>query len=236
MLLDLLHRHPGPPAGTARRRGDRRGRRGRRPASLRRTCPRLTLPFGDAQQLVVVTTPTWSSTTGTLNTYEKVDGRGRTSSRAPGPPRPQWPQRRPPRGRRHDAGRLVPDRRHHGPPAEPRRPLPVPAARPRRLLGQRRRLPIYNPIVRATPCVTPNEDMYPIGAGAYRYAATIGYNVTRRSRRRETIFLHRHSTTRKGARSRRAAASRSRRPTCWRCCAGWIRPCTRASSWARTPG
>ncbi|MET0727549.1 MAG: hypothetical protein ABWZ76_04545, partial [Acidimicrobiales bacterium] len=35
---------------------------------------RLNLPYGDAGQLVVVTARSWSSTSGLLTTYERVDG------------------------------------------------------------------------------------------------------------------------------------------------------------------
>ena len=77
MLLDLLHRHP---------RSALRVRLGAvaavaavvvgTMASCASNLPeRLNLPFGDAQQLIVVTAPTWSSTSGSLTTYEKVDGR-----------------------------------------------------------------------------------------------------------------------------------------------------------------
>ena len=88
------------PPGPARRRGGRRGRGVGTLASCAATVPeRLNLPFGDAQQLIVVTAPTWSSTSGSLTTYEKVDGHWRIVQAAlAGPPGPQWLQRRPPRG------------------------------------------------------------------------------------------------------------------------------------------
>ena len=104
MLLDLLHRHP---------RSARRARLGAVSAaaavaaavvgtlaSCAANVPeRLNLPFGDAQQLIVVTAPTWSSTSGSLTTYEKVDGRWRIVQAAlPARLGPQRLQRRPPRG------------------------------------------------------------------------------------------------------------------------------------------
>jgi L,D-peptidoglycan transpeptidase YkuD (ErfK/YbiS/YcfS/YnhG family) len=56
------------------------------------------------------------------------------------------------------------------------------------------RSPAYNQLVKATPCSSPNEDLYRIGAGAYRYAAITGYNMSPIvPGAGSAIFLHRHS-------------------------------------------
>ena len=53
--------------------------------------------------------------------------------------------------------------------------------------------PSYNQLVSASPCVKPNEDMYAIGIGPYRYLATVGYNVDPVvPGLGSAIFLHRH--------------------------------------------
>lgn len=247
MLLDLLHHRPDP----LRHGPARRPRLGAVAAvaavatlvatlaSCAATVPeRLNLPFGDAQQLVVVTAPTWSSTSGSLTTYEKVDGHWRIVQAA-------LPAR---------LGRSGFSADHHeGDGTTPAGSFPVTG-----IMGRQpdpgvhypyRQLvpgdcwvsdaasPSYNQLVTASPCVKPNEDMYAIGIGPYRYLATVGYNVDPvvpgLGARSSSIVT---STTRRAAPCPPAAASRSRRATCSPCCAGSTPACTRASSWVRTPG
>ena len=196
MLLDLLHRHP---------RSALRVRLGAVAtvaaavvgtlASCASNVPeRLNLPFGDAQQLIVVTTPTWSSTSGSLTTYEKEDGRWRIVQAA-------LPAR---------LGRSGFSADHHeGDGTTPAGSFPITG-----IMGRQpdpgvryayRQLvpgdcwvsdaasPSYNQLVSASPCVKPNEDMYAIGIGPYRYLATVGYNVDPVvPGLGSAIFLHRH--------------------------------------------
>ena len=196
MLLDLLHRHP---------RSARRARLGAMAAaaaglvgtltSCATTVPeRLNLPFGDAEQLIVVTAPTWSSTSGSLTTYEKVDGRWQIVHAA-------LPAR---------LGRSGFNADHHeGDGTTPAGSFPVTG-----IMGRQpdpgvrypyRQLvpgdcwvsdaasPSYNQLVSAGPCLKPNEDMYAIGIGPYRYLATVGYNVDPVvPGLGSAIFLHRH--------------------------------------------
>ena len=196
MLLDLLQRHP---------RSARRARLGAVAAvaaavvgtlaSCAATVPeRLNLPFGDAQQLIVVTAPRWSSTSGSLTTYEKVDGHWRIVQAA-------LPAR---------LGRSGFSADHHeGDGTTPAGSFPVTG-----IMGRQpdpgvrypyRQLvpgdcwvsdaasPSYNQLVSASPCVKPDEDMYAIGIGPYRYLATVGYNVDPVvTGLGSAIFLHRH--------------------------------------------
>ena len=196
MLLDLLHRHP---------RSALRVRLGAVAtvaaavvgtlASCASNVPeRLNLPFGDARQLIVVTTPTWSSTSGSLTTYEKVDGHWRIVHAA-------LPAR---------LGRSGFSADHHeGDGTTPAGSFPITG-----IMGRQpdpgvryayRQLvpgdcwvsdaasPSYNQLVSASPCVKPNEDMYAIGIGPYRYLATVGYNVDPVvPGLGSAIFLHRH--------------------------------------------
>lgn len=196
MLLDLLHRHrmPAPRArlgvvaavaavlvGTL--------------ASCAATVPeRLNLPFGDAEQLVVVTAPTWTSTSGSLTTYEKVDGHWRIVHAA-------LPAR---------LGRSGFSADHHeGDGTTPAGSFPLTGIMGRQpdpgvRFSYRQLVPgdcwvsdasssSYNQLVTASPCVKPNEDMYAIGIGPYRYLATVGYNVDPIvPGLGSAIFLHRH--------------------------------------------
>jgi len=195
-VLDLLHRHRLP---------SRRARLGAVAAvaavlvgtlaSCAATVPeRLNLPFGDAEQLVVVTAPTWSSTSGSLTTYEKVGGHWRIVHAA-------LPAR---------LGRSGFSADHHeGDGTTPagsfpltgimgRQPDPGVRFPYRQLLPgdcwvSDASSPSYNQLVTASPCVKPNEDMYAIGIGPYRYLATVGYNVDPVvPGLGSAIFLHRH--------------------------------------------
>jgi L,D-peptidoglycan transpeptidase YkuD (ErfK/YbiS/YcfS/YnhG family) len=196
VLLDLLHRHP---------RSALRVRLGAVAtvaavvvgtlASCASNVPeRLNLPFGDARQLIVVTTPTWSSTSGSLTTYEKVDGHWRIVHAA-------LPAR---------LGRSGFSADHHeGDGTTPAGSFPVTGIMGRQpdpgVRSPYRQLvpgdcwvsdaasPSYNQLVSASPCVKPNEDMYAIGIGPYRYLATVGYNVDPVvPGLGSAIFLHRH--------------------------------------------
>ena len=86
--------------------------------------------------------------------------------------------------------------------------------------------PSYNRLVTAIPC-RPNEDLYAIGIGPYRYLATVGYNTNPIvPGLGSAIFLHRHQYTASGASAAtsgcislaearaagRAAVARSSRP------------------------
>jgi L,D-peptidoglycan transpeptidase YkuD (ErfK/YbiS/YcfS/YnhG family) len=155
---------------------------------------RLNLPFGDAEQLVVVTAPAWGSTSGSLTTYEKADSGWRIVQAA-------LPVR---------IGRSGFSADHHeGDGTTPAGSFPITGIMGRQSdPGVRypyRQLvpgdcwisdatsPSYNQLVSASPCTKPNEDMYAIGAGPYRYLATVGYNVDPVvPGLGSAIFLHRH--------------------------------------------
>jgi L,D-peptidoglycan transpeptidase YkuD (ErfK/YbiS/YcfS/YnhG family) len=155
---------------------------------------RLTIPFGDAQQLVVVTAPAWSSNAGLLTTYERAEGGWRIVHSG-------LPVRLGRNG-------LNPDH-HEGDGTTPAGSFaitgvmgrqPDPGVRyPYRVIVPGDcwisdvASPAYNQLVRASPCVAPNEDLYAIGAGPYRYLATIGYNTDPVvPGAGSAIFLHRH--------------------------------------------
>ena len=156
---------------------------------------RLAVPVGQARQLVVVTSSSWSSTTGSLTTYEKVGTSWRTV-RAGIPVR---------------IGRNGFSARHHeGDGTTPAGSFPIvgvmggqpdPGVRfPYHQLApgdcwiSNSALPTYNTMVRASPCSSPNEDLFRIGAGAYRYAAITGYNMSPVvPGAGSAIFLHRNS-------------------------------------------
>ena len=199
MLLDLLHRHHRPARRTrlgavASVAAVTLAMVGTLAACASTVPERLNLPFGDARQLIVVTTSTWSSTSGSLTTYEKVDGRWRIVHAA-------LPAR---------LGRSGFSADHHeGDGTTPAGSFPVTA-----IMGRQpdpgvrfpyRQLvpgdcfvsdvssPSYNQLVTASPCVKPNEDMFAIGIGPYRYLATVGYNVDPVvPGLGSAIFLHRH--------------------------------------------
>ena len=155
---------------------------------------RLTLPFGDAQQLVVVTAPSWTSTTGSLNTYEKVDGGWRTVHV----------------GLVVRLGRNGLNANHRegdgttpagsfalsgvmGRQPDPGVRFPYRQIVPGDCWISDVTSPSYNQLVTASPCTRPNEDLFAIGVGPYRYLATVGYNTDPIvAGAGSAIFLHRH--------------------------------------------
>jgi L,D-peptidoglycan transpeptidase YkuD (ErfK/YbiS/YcfS/YnhG family) len=173
-----------------------------RAAAAASTVPeRLTVPVGDARQLIVVTSGGWSSTRATLTTWE------RTAS--------GWRQVHGPFTARIGRNGFKVDH-VEGDGTAPAGAFPITG-----IMGRQpdpgvrypyRQLtpgdcwisdagsPAYNTLVRANPCRRPNEDVYAIGAGAYRYAAITGYNTAPVvAGRGSAIFLHRHSYTGSGA-------------------------------------
>ena len=159
------------------------------------TPERLTVPIGEAEQLIVVTSSSWAATTGFLSTYER-SGQGWQLVHAGLPVR---------LGRN---GFSADHREGDG--TTPAGSFPITG-----IMGRQpdpgvhfpyRQLvpgdcwisdsssPSYNQLVSASPCQSPNEDVYAIGAGAYRYLATTGYNTSPAvPGAGSAIFLHRHS-------------------------------------------
>ena len=161
---------------------------------------RLNVGYGDARQLVVVTAPAWGSTSASLTTYEP-DGKGWRLVHGP------FPARIGRSGFRVD--------RREGDGTTPAGSFPITAVMGRQPdPGTRFRYrqivpgdcwisdsssPSYNQLVRATPCTRPNEDLYAIGVGPYRYLATVGYNTDPVvPGLGSAIFLHRHQYTASG--------------------------------------
>ena len=94
-MLDLLHRHPwsaGRPGSVLWRPSLPRSSAPSPPA--RRRAERLNLPYGDAQQLVVVTAPIWSSPAARSPRTRSRRPLADRPGCPPGPPGPQWLQRR----------------------------------------------------------------------------------------------------------------------------------------------
>jgi L,D-peptidoglycan transpeptidase YkuD (ErfK/YbiS/YcfS/YnhG family)/peptidoglycan hydrolase-like protein with peptidoglycan-binding domain len=156
---------------------------------------RLTVAIGQARQLIVVTSAGWSSTSASLSTWERT---------ATG-----WKQVHGPFTARIGRNGFKVDHRE-GDGTAPAGSFPIvgtmgrqpnPGVRfPYRQLTpgdcwiSDSASPAYNTLVRANPCRRPNEDLYAIGAGAYRYAAITGYNTAPVvAGRGSAIFLHRHS-------------------------------------------
>jgi L,D-peptidoglycan transpeptidase YkuD (ErfK/YbiS/YcfS/YnhG family) len=155
---------------------------------------RLTIPFGDAQQLVVVTAPSWSSTTGVLTTYERAESGWRIVhstlparlGRSGFNPDHREGDGTTPAGSFSITG--IMGRQPNPGVRYPYRPI-VPGDCWISDVAS----PAYNQLVAASPCVSPNEDLYAIGAGPYRYLATIGYNTNPIvPGAGSAIFLHRH--------------------------------------------
>jgi L,D-peptidoglycan transpeptidase YkuD (ErfK/YbiS/YcfS/YnhG family) len=161
---------------------------------------RLNVGYGDARQLVVVTTPAWGSTSGILTTYERD---GRTWRLVHGP----FPARIGRNGFRVD--------RREGDGTTPAGSFPITGVMGRQpdpgVQFPYRRIvpgdcwisdtssPSYNRLVTAIPCNRPNEDLYAIGVGPYRYLATVGYNTNPVvPGLGSAIFLHRHQYTASG--------------------------------------
>jgi L,D-peptidoglycan transpeptidase YkuD (ErfK/YbiS/YcfS/YnhG family) len=156
---------------------------------------RLTVPTGGARQLIVVTSASWSSTSGSLTTYER-SGSGWNAVHV---------------GLAVRLGRNGFSAHHReGDGTTPAGSFPItgimggqpdPGVRyPYRRLAPGDcwisdvRSPAYNTWVKQSPCSSPNEDLYRIGGGAYRYAAITGYNTDPVvPGAGSAIFLHRHS-------------------------------------------
>lgn len=162
---------------------------------------RLNLPYGDAAQLVVVTARSWSSTSGLLTTYERVDGGWQIVHQA-------LPVRLGRNGFNAD--------HREGDGTTPagsfaitgvmgRQPDPGVRYPYRQLVPgdcwiSDANSPWYNQLVTASPCGAPNEDLFSIGAGPYRYLATTGYNTDPVVRGLgSAIFVHRHRYASNGA-------------------------------------
>ena len=141
--------------------------------------PRYVVPVGDARQLVVVTSSGWSSTSGRLSTYEKVGSTWRTV-------RSGLPVRLGRHGlnANHQEGDgttpagSFPIVGMMGGQANPGVRFPYHQLVPGDCWISNSALASYNTMVHASPCSPPNEDLYRIGAGAYRYAAITGYNMS----------------------------------------------------------
>jgi len=156
---------------------------------------RLAVPIDDARQLVVVTSADWSSTSGLLTTYEKVG----TSWKAVQVGRPVRLGRNGFNAHHHEGDGTTPAGSFPIVGIMGRQPDPGVRFPYRQLVPgdcwiSDSRSPFYNRLVTATPCSSPNEDVYRIGAGAYRYAAITGYNMNPLvPGAGSAIFLHRLS-------------------------------------------
>ncbi len=159
------------------------------------TPDRLTVPIGQSRQLIVVTSTSWSSTSGTLTTYEKVG----TAWKAVLVGVPVRLGRNGFNAHHHEGDGTTPAGSFPIIGVMGRQPNPGVRFPYRQLVPgdcwiSDVRSPAYNQLVKATPCVSPNEDVYRIGAGAYRYAAITGYNTSPVvPGAGSAIFLHRHS-------------------------------------------
>jgi L,D-peptidoglycan transpeptidase YkuD (ErfK/YbiS/YcfS/YnhG family) len=156
---------------------------------------RLTVATDDARQLIVVTSSAWSSTFGSLTTYEKRGSEWTTVHT----------------GFSVRLGRNGFNANHHeGDGTTPAGSFPIvgimggrpdPGVRfPYRQFApgdcwiSDSASPAYNQWAKLSPCSSPNEDLFKIGAGAYRYAAITGYNTQPIVHGAgSAIFLHRHS-------------------------------------------
>jgi L,D-peptidoglycan transpeptidase YkuD (ErfK/YbiS/YcfS/YnhG family) len=159
------------------------------------TPDRLTVPIEGSQQLVIVTSDSWSATSGRLSTYERTNGSwqlvhldlpvrlgrsGFSADRTEGDgttPAGSFPLtavmgRQPDPGVRYPYHQIIPGDCWVSDSSSPS----------------------YNQMVSGSPCPAPNEDLYAIGAGAYRYLAVTGYNTDPIvPGKGSAIFLHRHS-------------------------------------------
>jgi L,D-peptidoglycan transpeptidase YkuD (ErfK/YbiS/YcfS/YnhG family) len=156
---------------------------------------RLTVPIGDARQLVVVTSTTWSSTSGSLATYEKVG----SSWKAVAVGLPVRLGRNGFNAQHHEGDGTTPAGSFPivgmmGRQPNPGVRFPYHQLMPGDCWISDVASPFYNWLVHATPCSSPNEDLYRIGAGAYRYTAITGYNMDPIvPGAGSAIFLHRYS-------------------------------------------
>ena len=200
---------------------------------------RLTVPTAGAEQLIVVTSPSWTSTSGSLTTYERSGG--------------SWKAVHVGLAVRLGRNGFNADHRE-GDGTTPAGSFPIvgvmggqpdPGVRyPYRRLApgdcwiSDARSPAYNQWVTLTPCTSPNEDLYKIGAGAYRYAAITGYNTAPIvPGAGSAIFLHRHSYDASGRTLRderlrvHGRAGPARRPALAR-----SGQAPASSRWVRSPG
>jgi L,D-peptidoglycan transpeptidase YkuD (ErfK/YbiS/YcfS/YnhG family) len=156
---------------------------------------RVTVPLMDATQLVVVTSASWTATSGVLSTYERtasgwqlvnLDLPVRLARNGFNADHREGDGTTPAGsfaitgifGRQPDPGVRFPYRQL------------VPGDCWVSDVGS----PSYNRWVTANPCRAPNEDLFAIGAGAYRYAAITSYNTNPiLAGAGSAIFLHRNS-------------------------------------------
>jgi L,D-peptidoglycan transpeptidase YkuD (ErfK/YbiS/YcfS/YnhG family) len=155
----------------------------------------IKLDLGDAQQLVVVTSAGWKSTIATVALFERA-----------------------PSGKWHRVGVRMNARvgkngfsaSHHegdgtspagswgivsafGRQPDPGLAMPYRQTQPGDCWISDVNSSAYNRWVAQAPCDPPNEDLYAIGIGAYRYALVTDYNQDVTVGAGSAIFLHRHS-------------------------------------------
>jgi L,D-peptidoglycan transpeptidase YkuD (ErfK/YbiS/YcfS/YnhG family) len=152
---------------------------------------------GDAQQLVVVTTSGWKETYATVVLYEK---RGNTWHRVSGLLGARIGRNGFNASHREGDGtspagsfRLL---SAFGRPANPGTLMQYRQLQPGDCWISDVQSPLYNRWVSRSPCAAPNEDLYRISSGAYKYAVVTDYNWTKTVKGAgSAIFLHRHSYT-----------------------------------------
>jgi L,D-peptidoglycan transpeptidase YkuD (ErfK/YbiS/YcfS/YnhG family) len=152
---------------------------------------------GDAEQLVVVTTSGWKENYAQVALYEK---RGNTWHRVSGYLAARIGRNGFNASHREGDGtspagsfRLL---SVFGRPANPGTLMQYRQVQPGDCWISDVNSPLYNRWVSRSPCSAPNEDLYRISSGAYKYAVVTDYNWTNTVRGAgSAIFLHRHSYT-----------------------------------------